>query len=166
VHSARRNSPSRLKSCASIFFPCCFSSSATPAEVWAELHEYRYCHVTVRPTPCRRKGSLRQCHAGCSSARIVATASLTLRSKVQSLTKRSMTLSESFPSPRLPKTVKRTPAPAAKPNLSFNGNNCSTATTRPTLISNLPVRLSSLSANTGSQVESAKRCIACLSLVT
>jgi hypothetical protein len=47
-----------------------------------------------------------------------------------------MTLSESFPSPRLPKTVKRTPAPAAKPNLSFSGNNCSIAKTRQTLISN------------------------------
>jgi hypothetical protein len=47
-----------------------------------------------------------------------------------------MTLLESYQDPRLPQTVRTTPAPAAKPNLSFNGNNCSTAKTRQTLISN------------------------------
>jgi hypothetical protein len=46
-----------------------------------------------------------------------------------------MTLLESYQDPRLPQTVRTTPAPAAKPNLSFNGNNCSTAKTKLILLS-------------------------------
>jgi len=58
-----------------------------------------------------------------------------MNSSDESLRKHVATLLESYQDPRLPQTVRATPAPAAKPNLSFNGSNCSTAKTHRTLFS-------------------------------